>query len=296
MVGVALDGMVTMSAMLDLARLAERLGVGEIWMAEHMGYRDGLTTSAALLGATTTALVAPTAVSVFSRHPMIVAMSAASLEELAPGRTRLVLATGNPRALGEMGVSVHHPVTAMREYVAVVRSLWRGKPTTFAGQVHRLRDAPFHVVLENPPPLWIAAMGPRMLELAGEIGDGVVLSGALSPAYIRHSLQSVRAGAERAGREVKSIGTAGFIITSVGRHGDAARREAKTMLAYLFRNTFVAENLAMEGSRLNREAVADAAARGDWPAAHAGFPGRRGDDVHGGGHPIGVPRTARRVP
>ena len=272
MVGVALDGMIPMPAMLDLVRLAERLGVSDVWMAEHLGYRDGLTTSMAILSATTTAVVAPTAISIFTRHPMITAMSAATLEELAPARTLLVLATGNPRALGELGVPVARPVTVMREYAAVVRALWRGEPTTFAGDVFHVRDATFHVSLASPPPLWIAAMGPHMLRLAGEIGDGVVLSGALSPAYIRHSLRFVQEGAARVGRETKVVGTAGFVITSVSRDGAAARRQAKQMLAYLFRNRFVAENLAMEGSRVDRAAVADAAARGDWGTAFAGIP------------------------
>jgi 5,10-methylenetetrahydromethanopterin reductase len=271
-VGVALDGMLPMPAMLDLVRLAERLGVSEVWMAEHLGYRDGLTTSMAILNATTTPVVAPTAISIFTRHPMITAMSAATLEELAPGRTVLVLATGNPRALGDLGVPVARPVPVMREYATVVRALWRGEPTTFAGEVFRLRDATFHVPLASPPPLWIAAMGPHMLRLAGEIGDGVLLSGALSPAYIRHSLGFVQEGAARAGRDAKGIGIAGFVIMSVGRDGAAARRQAKQMLAYLFRNRFVAENLAMEGSRMDRAAVADAAARGDWDTAFAGIP------------------------
>jgi 5,10-methylenetetrahydromethanopterin reductase len=271
-VGVALDGMIPLRAMLDLVRLAEHLGVPDVWMAEHMGYRDGLTTSMAILSATTTTVVAPTAIGIFTRHPMIAAMSAATLDELAPGRTLLVLATGNPRALGELGVPVERPVTAMREYAAVIRALWRGAPTTFPGEIFRLRDAPFHVSLASPPPLWIAAMGPHMLRLAGEIADGVVLSGALSPKYIRHSLGFVKEGAARAGHETTLLGTAGFIITSVSRDGAAARRQAKQMLAYLFRNRFVAENLAMEGSRVDRAAVADAAARGDWDTAFAGIP------------------------
>jgi 5,10-methylenetetrahydromethanopterin reductase len=272
MTGIALDGMIPMQAMLDLARHAERHGVPSLWMAEHVGYRDGVAGSMALLGATRAVTVAPTAISIFSRHPMIAAMTAATLEEFAPRRTLFALASGNPRALGELGLPVRQPLAHMREYVAVLRALWRGEPVTFQGRVFQLREARLHVVPETPPPLWIAAMGPRMLELTGEIADGVVLSAALAPAYIRHSLQSVRAGALRAGRDVKTIGTVGFVLASVGSDGAAARREAKKMLAYLFRNRFVAESLEMAGSRIDRPAVADAAARGDWTAALRGIP------------------------
>lgn len=266
-VGLALDGMIPVAAMLELARHAERLGVPSLWMAEHMGYRDGLASSMALLGATTTATVAPTAISVYSRHPMITAMTAATLQEFAPGRTLFVLASGNPRALGELGLDVRQPLAHMREYTAILRALWRGERLTFEGDMFHLRDAWLHVVPAVPPSLWLAAMGPRMLELAGELGDGVLLSAALAPVYIRHSLEIVRASARRAGRDPKTIGTAGFLIASVGRDGAVARREAKKMLAYLFRNRFVAESLEMADSRIDRQATADAATRGDWAEA-----------------------------
>ncbi len=265
-VGVAFDGMVPLPAVLDLARRAEALGVPSLWVAEHMGYRDALTSSMALLGATATPMVVPTAVSVYARHPMITAMTAATLEEAAPGRTALVLASGNPRALAEMGLAVTGALATMREYVQALRGLWAGGPVTLDGRAVRLRGSRFHVPA-RPVPVYIAAMGARMLELAGEIGDGVVLSGALSPAAIRRSLERVAAGARQAGRDPKAVAAAGFVITSVGPDGDAARREAKKMLAYLVRNRFVAEHLAREGSRMDRQAVAEAAARGDWETA-----------------------------
>ncbi len=267
MVGLAFDGMLPMPEMVDLARRAERLGVPGLWMAEHLGHRDAVAGSMALLGVTATAAVAPTAVSIYVRHPMLAAMAAATLEEFAPGRTRCVLATGNPRALGELGVAVDRPVARMREYVTIVRALWRGERVTFDGEVFRLRGARLHVAPPAPPPLWIGAMGPRMLALAGELADGVLFSAALAPAYLRRALGLVHDGARRAGRDPKSVGAAGFVITSVGRDGPAARREAKKMIAYLCRNRFVAESLTMVGSRIDRAAAADAAARGDWDAA-----------------------------
>jgi 5,10-methylenetetrahydromethanopterin reductase len=266
-VSIALDGMVPLPEMVELARSAEAGGVPAVWMAEHMGYRDAATASAAFLAATRRLTVVPSALSVHVRHPMIAAMTAASLEELAPGRTLLCVATGNPRALDEMGVGTPRAVATMREYVAAVRLLLRGEPVTYAGEVVRLHDARLHVASSRAIPIHVAAMGPRMLEVAGEIGDGVVLSAALAPAYVRRSLAHVATGAARAGRDPKEVTATGFVLASVGRDGDAARRAAKRMLAYLFRNRFVAESLALSGSRIDRPAAADAAARGDWAAA-----------------------------
>lgn len=270
--GIALDGMIPMAEMIELVRHAERRGVRSAWMAEHMGYRDAVGASMAFLAATRSLTVVPTAVSVYSRHPMIAAMTAATLEESAPGRTRFSLASGNPRALGEMGLAVEQPVVVTREYVRVMRELFTGAPVTFDGTVFHLKDARLHVVPARPIPIYVAAMGPRMLELAGEIGDGVVLSAALSPTYIRHSLDLVATGARRTGRDAAAVVAAGLVLTAVSPDGDAARRDVKKMLAYLFRNRFIAENLEMTGTRVDRQAAADAAARGDWATAVALVP------------------------
>jgi 5,10-methylenetetrahydromethanopterin reductase len=265
--GVALDGMIPIAEMAELARRAEERGVGSLWMAEHMGYRDAVSASMVFLAATSRITVAPAAVSVYSRHPMIAAMTAATLEEAAPGRTLFSLASGNPRALGEMGLAVERPVTVTREYVQALRALWAGGSVTLKGDIFRLQDARLHLPPARPIPLYLAAMGPRMLELAGELGDGVVLSAGLSPTYIAHSLELVASGARRAGRDPRAVTAAGFVLAAVAADGVRARREAKKMLAYLFRNRFIAENLELTGTRVDRTAVADAAARGDWDTA-----------------------------
>ncbi|HET8576524.1 MAG TPA: LLM class flavin-dependent oxidoreductase [Methylomirabilota bacterium] len=271
-IGVALDGMIPIGEMVELARGAEERGVGSLWMAEHMGYRDAVSAAMAFLASTARLTVVPTAISVYARHPMIAAMTAATLEEAAPGRTLLTLASGNPRALGEVGVAIERPVTVMREYVRALRALWAGGPVTLKGDVFRLQDARLHLPTARPIPIYLAAMGPRMLELAGELGDGVVLSAGLSPLYIRHSLARVAEGARCAGRDPRQVTAAGFVLTAVARDGARARREAKKMLAYLFRNRFIAENLAVTGTRVDRAAAADAAARGDWDTAVALLP------------------------
>jgi 5,10-methylenetetrahydromethanopterin reductase len=259
--------MIPGSDALALAREAEARGVESLWMAEHLGFRDAPASAMAVLAATRAVVVAPAAISIYTRHPMITAMTAATLAELAPGRVVIALATGNPRALGEIGLGVAAPAQTMREYTEILRALWRGEPVTHQGQHFRLKDAHLHVRTESSIPLYVAAMGPRMLELAGEIADGVLLSAALSPRYIRHSLDLVNAGARRAGRPPGAVAAAGFVLASIAKDGQTARHDAKKMLAYLCRNRFIAENLEMTGSRIDRAAAADAAARGDWETA-----------------------------
>lgn len=285
-VGIALDGMTPIQEMIDLARQADVARVDSLWVAEHVGYRDGLASSMALLTATKDLTVAPAATSIYSRHPMITAMTGATLEEYAPGRVILTVATGNPRAHArEMGLGLERPVAVMREYVQVLRGLWSGQPLTFSGEFFRLNDATFYVVPRQRLPLFVAGIGPRMLELAGELGDGAVFSAGLSPVAIRRCIELVRVGAVRAGRDAKTVRTVAILITAVARDSRRARKQARAFLAYALRNRFIAENVRLTGTCIDIQAAADAAAHGDWDAAAALVPDEALDDYAIAGTP-----------
>jgi 5,10-methylenetetrahydromethanopterin reductase len=278
-VGIALDGMTPIAEMIELARQADRAGVHSVWVAEHIGYRDGLASSMALLTATTNVTVAPAATSIYSRHPMITAMTAATLAEYAPGRVILTMATGNPRAHGkEMGLDLQRPVAAMREYVQVLRGLWSGRPLTFSGQFFRLNDATFYVHPRQQPSLFVAAIGPHMLELAGEVGDGAVFSAGLSPIALRRCIDLVRVGASRAGRDARTVRTVAILIAAVDRDVQRARRQARAFFAYALRNRFIAENAQFTGTPIDIQTAADAAAHGDWDTATTAVPDEALDD------------------
>jgi len=273
---IALDGMTSIHEMVHLARRADALGLPSVWVAEHVGYREGFASSMAVLAATERITVVPAATSVYSRHPMVAAMAAATLEEHSPGRTMLTLATGNPRAHGrEMGLPMRDPVATTREYAAVLRGLWSGKPFDFPGKIFRLERATFYVMPARTIPLFVAAMGPRMLELAGQIGDGVVFSAGLSAASLTRCVARVKAGASQIGRDPKTLNIVAILIVAVSSHRDVARRQARGFLAYALRNRFIAENVEATGTPFDIAAAADAAAAGDWETAWQSVP----DDV-----------------
>lgn len=264
--GIAFDGMIPIREMVALAKEADETGIDSIWMAEHSGYRDALGSSMAFLAATTHIKVAPITISVYLRHPMIAAMTAATLEEYAPGRTIFSIATGNPQALRESGVDAERPLRLVREYVDVVRALWSGESVTYCGQFFRLEGAQLRFDFLSSAPIYLAAMGPRMLQLAGEIADGVVLSAGLPLSYIRQAIELMRKGCQRSGRDPNSVKVAGFILTTVSPQGKSARGACKRMLAYLLRNDYIQAGFQWAGIEVKQTAVA-AARRGDWAAA-----------------------------
>ena len=265
--GICFDGMRPMGEMVALARAAEAAGIHSVWMAEHMGFREAVSAAMALLNATQRLAVVPVAISPYARHVLIHAMAGATLAEAAPGRVQWCLGMGNAMALGEMGITPQRPVAAHREYISALRALWAGEALQREGEAVRLRGARMAFTPPGPIPILLAAMGPKMLELAGEAADGVVLSGGLSHAFMKRSLESVAAGARRAGRRSDPLDIVGFVVTATSPDHAEAVEAARGILAYFFRSKFIAENIRFTGTRIDLEALAEAAARRDWEAA-----------------------------
>ncbi len=265
--GLCFDGMRPTGEMVALARAAEAAGVGSIWLAEHMGFREAISTAMAVLVTTERLTAVPVAVSPYARHVLIHAMAGATLAEAAPGRVKWCLGMGNPMALDEMGIAPRRPVAAIREYLSALRALWAGEALQRDGEFVTLRGVRLGFQPPAPIPILLAVMGPKMLELAGEAADGVILSAGLSHAFMKHTLEAVAAGARQAGRSVEAMEIVGFIITAPSRSHAEAVEAARGILAYFFRSKFIAENLRFTGTRIDLEALAEAASRRDWEAA-----------------------------
>lgn len=266
-VGLCFDGFYSIREMLDLARLADEIGMESIWMSDHICFRDSVSSAAAFLAVTSRIRVVPAPLTPYSRNPMITAMAIATMEELAPGRVAACVGTGNPTALAEVGVEVKRPLAIMREYVALLRALLRGEAVRFEGEFFSFRGAQLAFVPASPIRLYLTAVKPGMLRLAGEIGDGVLLSAGCAPEYIGRCVEEVRRGAARAGRAPAQVEVAGFITTSVAEDRREALDAAKTFLAYIFRNRHHTENVRLGGGWVDHERIAELIARRDWEGA-----------------------------
>ncbi len=160
----------------EVSREAERLGYGMVLAPE--GFRsDAATVLGAVAGATTSIGLASGVFQIPGRAPGMTALTAATLDALSGGRFRLGLGVSNPDVSeGWYGVGFDRPLTRTREYVEVIRMAFRGEPVRYEGETLRLGgDA--ELVLTTEPlradlPIYLAAVGPRSLELAGEIADG----------------------------------------------------------------------------------------------------------------------------
>src|SRR5918992_151127 len=214
-VGLCFDGFYSIQEMIELASLADAAGMESLWMSDHLCFRDSLVSSMALLGSTTKIKVAAAPMSPYSRNPIITAMSIATMEEFAPGRVIASPGTGNAAALKEAGIESPRPLRTMREYVDILRRLLKGDSVDYHGEIFRLNGPKVGFAPSTPIPMYVTAVRPRMLQLAGEIGDGVLLSGGCSPPYTARCIAEIRTGAAKAGKSHGKVDGAGFVTAAV---------------------------------------------------------------------------------
>lgn len=111
----------------------------------------------------------------YTRHPAVTATAIATLDDLSGGRALAMLVAGGSMVLSPMGIPRDAPLTVMRETIAILRQLWRGEEVTWQGKRYSLERARLHDGQPHAIPIWLAVRGEKMLELAGQEADGVVL-------------------------------------------------------------------------------------------------------------------------
>ncbi|TAJ98629.1 LLM class flavin-dependent oxidoreductase [bacterium] len=265
--GLCFDGFYSINEMVELAKLADEVGMESIWMSDHICFRDSLTSAMAFLTTTKRIKVIPAPLSPYSRPPLLAAMAIATMEEMAQGRVGATIGTGNPMALEEIGIKVTRPLKTMREYMEVLRSFLSGETVRFQGEIFNINGAKMGFKPSSPIRIYMTAVKPMMLRLSGEIGDGVLLSAGCAPKYIAQCVTEIKKGAERGGRSLRERDVAGFITTSVSENAREAIDASKTFLAYIFRNRHHAENIRMGGGKVDQESLTAAIGRRDWEGA-----------------------------
>jgi alkanesulfonate monooxygenase SsuD/methylene tetrahydromethanopterin reductase-like flavin-dependent oxidoreductase (luciferase family) len=230
--GVVLGSHMPPERIAPTARRAEKLGLGELWFSEDCFFLGGPTGICAALAATERLPVGLGIASVMTRHPALLAMEAATISRLHPGRFWPGVGLGVPFWLGQMGLMPRSPLTALREGVTGLRRLLAGEEVTSAGEVFSF-DA---VALTHPPqeqlPIYFGMVGPKGLRLAGELGDGTVLSVLAGVDYVRWAREQIRAGAEAAGRASDPHRVVTYVLYSVDHDSRTAKEAVREATAF----------------------------------------------------------------
>ena len=193
------------------AQEAEKLGVESIWSAEAW-IHDAITPLAYLAGKTERMRLGTGIMQVGTRTPALAAMTAMTMTRLTEGRFILGLGTSGPQVVeGWHGIPFAKPVARTREYIEVIRRAVSGEPLEYEGEFYHLPLPGGDGKALRPTgaatpdvPIWVASIGPKNLELTGELADGW-LGTVFVPEQAETFLSHIRAGAERAGRSLDDI-------------------------------------------------------------------------------------------
>ncbi len=251
----------------ERVRLAESLGYESVYVT-HIAGRESLTVVTAYALATTRIRVGTGVVPIYTRTPATMAQTAATIDELSAGRLNLGLGVSHrPVVEGWHGQSIDRPVAEMREYVGIVRAILRGEDPP-AGTKWRTGFRLSGLDPRPELPIYVAALSPAMLRLAGEVADGVVLW-LCNPSYVREVVvPAVREGRERAGRDPEGFDVVAAVPAALTdeRAGACARMRGELIpyfglpfyRAMIERTGFGAEIAAYDAAAGDLEAMKEA--------------------------------------
>ncbi len=254
---ISLDGREPIAEIFEKTRVAAENGATTVWLASHLFEQDPVSSAAVMLERFPTLDVVLMAISPLVLHPVQIAMSAATLDEMFPGRISVCLGVGSPDDLGSAGIDADKPLQAMKEALALCRALLSGDKVTLEGQRFGVSGRALRSG-SHPVPLLMAASGPKMLELARSEADGVLLSAATSREFIKSTIVRLHAGKPSR----PCFDNCGLVYVSVDDDRFAAMERLRSKLAVTLRGAHHAANLEAAGSKLDQTALRDAFSAG----------------------------------
>jgi probable F420-dependent oxidoreductase len=242
--------------MRDLVRLAEQQGYDSVWLPESVG-REAFTELTALVLAGNRIRVGTGIVPVFTRLPTVAAAAMATAATLAPGRVMLGLGIGHQEHLeAGHGVQFSQPLQHVREFASIARQVLRDGQVSYAGAVYTIQHFQLDAPPPQPVPVYLAALRPQMLRLAGAVADGVLMNWA-TVEFIPQAVEYVRQGAEAAGRRVQDIHLACYLRTCVTDRPELVEQASREQIArygsmVYYRRYFASIGFAAEAEALER--------------------------------------------
>jgi 5,10-methylenetetrahydromethanopterin reductase len=248
------------------AQLAEERGFEAVWQAESRLVREATVPMAAFAAVTERIAVGAGVVNTWTRNVGLLAATFSTLDDLAPGRIKLGLGAWWEPLASKVGIERRRPLQAMRETVEATRRLLAMERVTYHGEHVHLDDVEIDIVHgDRSPkhvPIYVGATGLRMMELAGEIGDGVLLNYLVGPTYNRQAMEALATGAARAGRTIDDLDRPQLVVCSLDRDRSLALDRARELVVqYLGQQPHIGK-----ASGVDPELLEEIGAVLTWPA------------------------------
>ena len=253
---------------MEFAKYAEAKGFDAVWQADSRLVRDAVVPMAAFASVTETIKIGSAVVDCWTRNPARLASTFSTLDDLAPGRVILGIGAWWDPLAAKVGIQRDRPLGVMREVVTAVRALLHNETVSFDGSYVHLDGVELDYVYQDrrpkDVPIYIGATGMKMMELTGEIADGVVLNYLVSPEYNQRAIEALQIGLDRSGRSLADIERPQLVVCSVHEDRATALDMARLMVTqYLGQQPHIMKASGVPQALLDK--VGEVLT---WPATH----------------------------
>ena len=215
------------------AMQAEKLGYDSIWITDHFNNRNVYVSLSFIANYTDRIRLGTGVTNPYLIHPVYTAQSIASLNEVAPGRVICGIGAGDKTTLEMLGKKMDMPLRAMRESVNLIRSQIARDKSGYQGKMFSTSPgARFNFKTKGEVPIYIGAQGPKMLQLAGRLGDGALIN-ASHPRDIERAVSLIEKGAGKAGKKITEVDVAAYTSFSVADDLKSAKKSVVPVVAYI---------------------------------------------------------------
>ena len=233
----------------EYAGAAESAGFESLWVTERYFHEETFSLLGFLAATTRRIKLGLGVANPYTRNPALLAMATATLDRICGGRFLLGLGRSEKAVVqGRMGIPYGEPLSAMEEAVTVIRQLLSGESVTFSGGRFSMEGVRLAIrPVQEGLPIYLAAMGPKSLRMAGAIADGVLLNAYTPPGYVRYAVEEVRQAAQVAGRDPDSIDIACMLVVRPTEDREAIWASLKQRIVRLLEEPHVGEILLEKG-------------------------------------------------
>jgi 5,10-methylenetetrahydromethanopterin reductase len=211
------------------ARICEEGGLASFWVADQRWMRDVYVSLTDIAAHTDRLLLGTRVTDPYIRHPALTAVAVATLDEASQGRAILGIGAGGS-GFSQLGLSRTKPAVAVRESIDLIRRLWRGEEFEYHGEIINWNRGALEFACRADIPIVIAARGPFLLELAGEMADGAIVASGVSAGGVAWAKELVAKGERKAGRTVGHTELLHMTYISIDEQPAVARQTVKKAL------------------------------------------------------------------